>query len=425
VTAAPILPWAGSKRRLLPELLARMPESYEGYYEPFFGGGSLFFEVLPAWSILGDLNTDLMQAYRALADDSVMVIDLLGQHAWQHSEEYYLGVRRRWNEQRAETGGSIFHAVRAADFIYLARKCFNGLWRVNKDGEFNVPMGNNKRPVCDREALVAASEALQGSHIRDGAWSQTCNDADAGDFVYFDPPFDGTFTGYTADGFNEDAQRALARGVHDLVAKGVRVMLSNADTPLIRELYADYRIDRVTCGRTNGGKGAKREPAYEVIVCCGYEPPTKTTETKGTKKIMARTDQLEIRGTEDKENPEIKEKINAWLDAKDAQADAGQKTKKRHAEVILAIQSAGLDRYPFIDPKTGKRKYAMVANEFKVSTGPAPAEKKGRRTNSDARLSGADDAHEATDTERLERQAKREPADPFASTRSSMHKDDN
>jgi DNA adenine methylase len=265
----PIVKSAGGKTKLLPELLARMPARFGRYYEPFAGGAALFFRVAPERGILGDSNGALIQTYTAVARDVDAVVAILMRHAAKHrrfGERHYLAVRATLNDL-APTG-----AERAAAFIYLNRTCFNGLWRVNRAGEFNVPMGRYTDPLAGIAArLRAAAPALTRAELRTGDYRATTHDARRGDFVYFDPPYDGTFTSYTTEPFGDAEQAGLAYEVRRLAARGMRVMASNADTPRIRALYAGLRIDVVRCSRAINSDASRRGDVDEVIVTAGYE----------------------------------------------------------------------------------------------------------------------------------------------------------
>lgn len=272
VPAAPVLKWAGGKTKLLTELLARMPARYGRYYEPFAGGAALFFRVAPERAVLGDSNDALMLTYTTIAHDHEAVVAVLRRHAAKHrrlSKEHYLAVRGAWNDL-VPTG-----VERAAAFLYLNRTCFNGLWRVNRAGEFNVPMGRYEDPLAGiAERLRAAAPALARADLRMGDYRGVLHDVRRGDFVYIDPPYDGGWTGYTTDSFNDRDQAELAYEVRRLALRGVRVMVSNADTPRIRALYAGLRIDVVQCPRAINSNTSRRGAVDEVIVTAGYSPET-------------------------------------------------------------------------------------------------------------------------------------------------------
>lgn len=265
--ATPIVKWAGGKTKLLTELLARMPAQFERYYEPFAGGAALFFRVARVFSVLGDSNADLMACYRALASDADGVLRELHAHAERHSEGHYCAVRSAFNA--GQQRGSV---MRAAAFIYLNKACFNGLWRVNGLGEFNVAWGKHATFAPDVDNLRAAAAALARAELRTGSYVETVRDAQDGDFVYVDPPYDGTFTSYTAGKFGDADQAEVAFTVRKLVERGCKIMVSSPDTPRIRALYAGMRIDTVKCGRAINCNGKGRGAVDEVIVMAGYEP---------------------------------------------------------------------------------------------------------------------------------------------------------
>lgn len=270
--ASPVIKWVGGKTKLLPELTARLPERFGRYFEPFCGGAALFFRVAPQRAVLADMNQDLIGLYRTIASDVAAVIKKLQQHREHHDEAYYYDVRARWNQR----DGSWSAADRAATFIYLNKTCFNGLWRVNRAGDFNVPIGRyTDPPICVPEALRAAHALLSRASLRHCDYRTSTEDASRGDFVYFDPPYDpvtttANFTSYTADAFGPDQQAELADTARKLVARGCKVMLSNSDTPYIRSLYKGFKIDRVKCPRAINSNAARRGDVDEVIVVGGY-----------------------------------------------------------------------------------------------------------------------------------------------------------
>lgn len=271
-TAHPIVKWVGGKTKLLPELLARMPERYGRYYEPFAGGAALFFRVAPKKAVLADMNADLIGLYTAVARDVGAVIRRLEMHRDAHDQDHYYETRARWNDREV----SWSTPERAAAFLYLNKTCFNGLWRVNRSGAFNVPIGRyTDPPICVPEALRAARDVLANAELRCADYRKAVADARAGDFLYFDPPYDpvtttANFASYTADGFGPDDQRALADTARALVAKGCKVMLSNSDTPFIRSIYKGLRVERVKCPRAINSNAAKRGDVDEVIITGGY-----------------------------------------------------------------------------------------------------------------------------------------------------------
>jgi len=270
--AGPVVKWVGGKTKLLPELLARMPVRFGRYYEPFAGGAALFFRVAPERAVLADSNSDLIGLYTCLSGDVAGVIRRLEHHREAHSEAHYYATRTRWNDREA----SWVSADRAATFIYLNKTCFNGLWRVNRAGAFNVPIGRyTDPPICVPDALRAAGSLLGRTTLQCCDYQDAVTGARRGDLVYFDPPYDpvtvtANFTSYTSDTFGALHQRELADTARSLVARGCRVMLSNSDTPFIRSLYKGFHIDRVKCARAINSNAAKRGDVDEVIITAGY-----------------------------------------------------------------------------------------------------------------------------------------------------------
>ena len=270
--AAPVIKWVGGKTRLLPELTRRLPTTFGRYFEPFAGGAALFFRVAPPRAVLSDFNPDLVGLYTTIRRDVAGVIKQLERHRTLHSEAHYYDVRTRWNDREVEWST----AERAATFIYLNKTCFNGLWRVNRAGAFNVPIGRyTDPPICVPDALQAAARVLVNADLRSGDYRDAVVDAARGDFLYFDPPYDpltptSSFTSYTTSAFGPDQQRELAETARALVRRGCRVMLSNSDTPLVRSIYKGFTIDRVKCSRAINSNAAKRGDVDEVIVTGGY-----------------------------------------------------------------------------------------------------------------------------------------------------------
>jgi DNA adenine methylase len=269
VPASPIVKWVGGKTKLLPELRARLPKTYKRYFEPFVGGAALFFALEPQDAVLGDMNDALIDTYRAVQQAVENVIEELAVHRKKHvRDDYYYEVRTAWNAGKWQMD-AVGHA---AAFIYLNKTCFNGLWRVNKKNEFNTPRGDYNNPkIFDPAALRAASKALKTTVLLEDGYAKTSEVASKGDFVYFDPPYDpisktSNFTSYTKDGFGDEQQEALALHAETLHRRGVHVMLSNNDTPFIRNLYKGFCIDTVQCGRSINSKGDKRGKVNEVII---------------------------------------------------------------------------------------------------------------------------------------------------------------
>jgi DNA adenine methylase len=278
-TARPIVKWVGGKTRLLPELLKRVPKTFGTYLEPFVGGGALFFRLAPEKAILGDLNESLIQTYWALRECPKLVTHRLKLRQAEHYRRPRTTFYRERKKGMELFQGSIDESVaRAARFIYLNRTCFNGLWRVNKQGQFNVPMGRYKRPrICDEAGLLAASEVLQRASVHHASYSVQFSRSRPGDFIFADPPYEpisktSNFTSYTAETFNRTDQIALEARARDAVGRGVKVMLSNSDTPFIRELYKDkcWKVERVYAPRAINSDPKRRGKVAEVIITGGY-----------------------------------------------------------------------------------------------------------------------------------------------------------
>ena len=265
--ARPVLKWAGGKGKLLRELLAHVPATFGAYHEPFMGGGALFFELAAQGRIksayLSDINASLIDVYLGLRDCVDDVIANLRHH--RHEHDYYYAVR-------ALNPADLSLPERAARIIYLNKTCYNGLYRENRAGQFNVPFGRYANPtICDEPNLRAAAAVLRGVDIACRPFTTVLDIAQPGDFVYFDPPYDplsptANFTGYDRRGFGPDDQRRLRDVFAELGRRGVRAMLSNSDTPFIRELYAGFPLEQVFVGRVVNSKVEGRGKVAEVIV---------------------------------------------------------------------------------------------------------------------------------------------------------------
>ncbi len=271
MSATPIVKWVGGKTKLLPELKARVPTKYGRYFEPFAGGAAFFFCLEPAHATLGDMNAALIETYITVAchvEDVIERLDILKKSHTALGDTLYYEMRKKWN------GNAWSGCVRsrAAAFIYLNKTCFNGLWRVNKSGEMNVPVGAYKNPgIFDPEAMRAAASVLKRTELKTGDYKATTCEAQRGDFVYFDPPYDpinktSNFTSYTKDKFGDEEQAALAAHATKLRDAGTHVMLSNNDTPMIRKLYRGFTIDTVRCARPINSNAAKRGQVNEVLI---------------------------------------------------------------------------------------------------------------------------------------------------------------
>jgi DNA adenine methylase len=261
----PFLKWVGGKGQMLDQLqpLLPAPGSYRRYFEPFAGGAALFFSLAPRRAVLADVNEELIDCYRATRDEVDAVIEALGGYKYG-TDDYY---RARELDPR-----SLPLAQRAARTMFLNRTGYNGLYRVNRSGKFNVPMGRYTNPLlCDAANLRACSKALQKVVLRVEDFEAVAARAKAGDFVYFDPPYvpvsdTASFTSYVPGGFGPDQQRRLAAVFAKLAGRGVSAILSNSDTPAVRELYRGFRIDRVLASRHINSRGSRRGKVGEVVV---------------------------------------------------------------------------------------------------------------------------------------------------------------
>ena len=267
VKAKPFIKWVGGKTQLLPELTSRMPSNFSRYFEPFIGGGALFFYLQPEQSTLIDINKELTNVYRVIKYKTDELIADLQQHIYE--KDYYYQIR---NVDRTDEYKSWSDVRRASRLIYLNKTCFNGLYRVNSRGEFNTPMGSYKNPkIVDEVNLRACSQALQKAEIINGSFFEVEARVGSNDFVYFDPPYaplnaTSNFTGYSQKGFDEKMQFDLRDLGDRLNKKGVRFMVSNSNAPLILDLYQDYKIEFVYATRAINSKGNKRGKIPEVLV---------------------------------------------------------------------------------------------------------------------------------------------------------------
>lgn len=274
----PFLKWVGGKQRLLPELVKHLPDDFakRRYIEPFVGGGALFFHLAldsARSPLIADANPHLIRCYRAVARDVEGVIKRLRILASYYDEHGYHQVRNWWNAAATsvedEEGGA---AAAAAAFIYLNKTCFNGLWRVNKQGKFNVPMGDYKDPkILDEELLREASVALRHTTIVEESFYRSLARSEPENFFYLDPPYAPTsatadFTSYTKGGFTLKDQEQLAKHYRALDSWGCKLMISNSDAPLIWKLYHGFNFHEVSRSGTISSKGSARGRVPELII---------------------------------------------------------------------------------------------------------------------------------------------------------------
>lgn len=269
----PFVKWVGGKRQLLKQfnnLRLYPPDDFNPltntYFEPFVGGGAVFFDLLPKKAELSDLNGELVTTYRVIKKEVEALIKSLKQH--KYDKEYYLKMRAKSPEDLSEI-------ERASRFIYLNRTGFNGMYRVNSQGKFNVPFGKYKNPlICDEENLRKVAKALKGVSIKKQDYKKVLNKAKQGDFIYFDPPYypvskTASFTSYTSETFLEKEQEELRDTFVELHQRGCFVMLSNSDTQFINKIYSNIKgikITKVKAGRAINSKASGRGKISEVLI---------------------------------------------------------------------------------------------------------------------------------------------------------------
>lgn len=275
--AKPFLKWVGGKRQLIPQYKKYFPEDFGNYLEPFVGGGAIFFylhkkNLINQKAFLIDNNEALINTYKVIKDSVGDLIDLLKEFEKNYNEnskEFYYEIRA-WDRKKDFSERSDLE--KAARIVFLNRTCFNGLYRVNQKGQFNVPIGRYKNPtICDENLLLSVSEVLKDSKLFCDDFSLCSEFAKKGDLVYFDPPYQpisesSSFTSYTKDDFNENDQKRLKNTFKQLSKKGCYVMLSNSDTPLINELYKEFEINKVYAKRNVNSNADKRGEITEVLV---------------------------------------------------------------------------------------------------------------------------------------------------------------
>ena len=267
----PFTKWTGGKRKLLPIIKSLMPDNYTNYFEPFVGGGALFFELAPQQALINDFNTELINCYQQIKEHPDQLITLLQHHQEKNTKDYYLDLRSVDRDGRIEQMTGV---EKAASIMYMLRVDFNGLYRVNAKNQFNVPYGRYKNPkIVDSELIYAISNYLNKNSIQivSGDFEKAVETAKQGDFVYFDPPYipiseTSAFTSYTHEGFSYDDQVRLRDTFKKLSERGVHVMLSNSSSSLVYELYKDFTIHSIEVTRANGAKASSRGKVLEVII---------------------------------------------------------------------------------------------------------------------------------------------------------------
>lgn len=269
---APFIKWAGGKRQLLAQIRERMPESFNNYYEPFVGGGAVIFDLLPTSAVINDINKALVNAYRQICKDSdefLKKLNELDEAMWEDGKEYYYSLREHYNDKLMKEE---FDVELAALFVFINKHCFNGLYRVNGKGLFNVPYNNSRNSSCDEDTIRAISEYLKNVTILEGDFQAACQNAKKGDFVFIDSPYaplnPTSFESYTKEGFDIESHKRLADLYDELTSRGCYCMLTNHNTELINELYGNkgYKIDVVSVKRMINSDASNRK-GEEVIIC--------------------------------------------------------------------------------------------------------------------------------------------------------------
>lgn len=266
---APFLKWVGGKRQIIPAISKMLPKKITNYYEPFVGGGALLFHLQPSKAVINDFNEELINVYNVIKDNVEELITDLQSH--KNESDYFYNIRLL---DRSIEYNNLSKIEKASRVIYLNKTCYNGLYRVNRSGEFNTPFGRYKNPnIVNETTLRAVNDYLNRNEIRilNVDFEEVVKDIKKGAFVYFDPPYDpisksSNFTGYIQGGFEMDDQIRLRDLCNKLNQKGVKFLLSNSATPFIEDLYKDFEISYVKANRFINSNATKRGEINEVLV---------------------------------------------------------------------------------------------------------------------------------------------------------------
>lgn len=277
--AQPFLKWAGGKRQLLPEIRKYVPKRINTYYEPFIGAGAVLFDLQPKKAVINDINMELVNVYNVVRDNFEELIVELKKHEEGNDSEYFYKMRDL--DRNKEIYDQLSLVEKAGRMIYLNKTCFNGLFRVNSQGQFNVPFGRYKNPQIVNEIVIRGVHNYLNTNdvkIWNKDFSEVVADAKKGDFVYFDPPYDpvsntSSFTGYSLDGFNKDDQLRLRDVCVELNKRGCKFLLSNSATDFIKEIYGEkgFHVVIVAATRSINSVASKRGKIDEVLVM-NFEP---------------------------------------------------------------------------------------------------------------------------------------------------------
>lgn len=267
VSPTPFVKWAGGKTQLLSQMERWFPEDHEAYFEPFMGGGAVFFHLLPGKARLADLNEELMNVYQVVKSDVKLLMKRLDEHKPKATDEVYYYETRDGQDPK-----ELDDVSRAARTVFLNKTCYNGLYRVNSKGQFNVPFGRYKNPrLYDRGNLIACSQALKEIVLATSDYKDLLTRANRGDFIYLDPPYQplsktANFTSYTKNSFSEVDQKELAKVFSDLDNKGCKVMLSNSATELVRSLYDGFNLQVLKAKRAISSNAQTRGAIDELLI---------------------------------------------------------------------------------------------------------------------------------------------------------------
>ena len=267
----PFLKWAGGKRQLMPEIREMLPDGVttHPYYEPFIGGGALFFELLPKRAVINDYNEELINVYTVIRDNPSELIEDLKRH--KNTAEYFYKIRAI---DRQPLFSNLTRIERASRIIYLNKTCYNGLYRVNNAGEFNSPFGRYKNPnIVNEPVIKAVSKYLNSSQIQISScdYALILKDIPTDSFVYLDPPYhpiseSSSFTGYVQGGWDEGEQLRLRDVCNRLSERGIKFLLSNSASDFIREIYSDYNIHIVQAKRSVNSNPSRRGQVDEFLI---------------------------------------------------------------------------------------------------------------------------------------------------------------
>lgn len=267
----PPLKWVGGKRQLLSEINKYIPKEIDTYFEPFLGGGAVFFDLEPDKAVINDYNSELINVYKTIKDDVEKLIEYLRVHEENNSKEYYYTVRA-WDREEGYSERS--NVEKASRIIFMNKTGFNGMYRVNSKNQYNVPYGKYKNPAIVNEDVLRSVSAFLNDidvTILNGDFVEVVSNAKAGDFVYLDPPYvplneTSAFTSYTNNGFNKEDQIRLRELCDDLDSRGVKFLLSNSNVPFIQEQYENYTIEIVGATRAINSKASGRGKVEEVLI---------------------------------------------------------------------------------------------------------------------------------------------------------------